>query len=279
MINPGEYNFLKAKRVVAFGVYLSDAEGNEVLLPKKQIPADLRVNDDIKVFVYNDSQDRLIATTRQPMITVGQFAMLKVKEISKFGAFLDWGLEKDLLVPFREQTDNMEKGKSYIFYLYLDTKSNRLVASAKLKRFLEKENIELEAGEKVDLLVTGESDLGLNVIINNKYFGLIFENDLFSSLSRGDKAWGYIKQIRPDNKIDVVLQKPGYSGITPGVQKIIDVLKAHKGFLNVSDNSSPQHIAALLEMSKKTFKKAIGHLYKEKIIAIKDDGIYLLKKD
>jgi len=246
MIKPGEYNQLIANRVMPHGVYLSDKDGNEVLLPKKFIPADLRLKDTIEVFLYNDSEDRLIATTQKPKITLGQFALLKVKDVTTFGAFLDWGLEKDLLVPYREQKDNLIKDKSYIVYLYLDEKTNRLVASAKLNRFLEREEIELEVNEMVDLLVIEENDFGVNVIINNKYSGLIFKNDLFSKLMPGEICKGFIKNIRPDNKIDVVLQKPGYHGIMPGVQKILDVLNRDKGYLNVTDKSSPQQIASLL---------------------------------
>jgi len=279
MIKPGEYNLLNANRVMPHGVYLSDSEGNEVLLPKKYIPVDLRLKDEIEVFVYNDSEDRLVATTQDPKIIIGEFARLKVKDVTTFGAFMDWGLEKDLLVPYREQSDKLIKDRSYIVYLYLDEKTNRLVASTKLNRFLEKEEIALEEGEVVDLLIVDENEFGVSVIINDKYSGLIFKNDLFSKLQPGERSKGFIKNIRPDNKIDVVLQKPGYHGIMPGVQKILDALNQNKGFLNVTDKSSPQQITSLFEMSKKTFKKAIGHLYKEKIVSIKDDGIYLLKKD
>jgi len=279
MIKPGEYNLLNANRVMPHGVYLSDCEGNEVLLPKKYIPVDLRLKDEIEVFVYNDSEDRLVATTQDPKIIIGEFARLKVKDVTTFGAFMDWGLEKDLLVPYREQSDKLIKDRSYIVYLYLDEKTNRLVASTKLNRFLEKEEIALEEGEVVDLLIVDENEFGVSVIINDKYSGLIFKNDLFSKLQPGERSKGFIKNIRPDNKIDVVLQKPGYHGIMPGVQKILDALNQNKGFLNVTDKSSPQQITSLFEMSKKTFKKAIGHLYKEKIVSIKDDGIYLLKKD
>lgn len=277
MIKLGEYNLLNANRVTPQGVYLADEDGNEVLLPKKYIPADLRVKDDITVFIYNDSEDRLIATTQDPKITVGHFAHLSVKDVTTFGAFLDWGLEKDLLVPYKEQPDKLIKGNSYIVYLYVDRQTNRLVASAKINRFLEKQEIDLEEGQEVNLLVVEQNEFGLNVIINERYSGLIFENDLFAKLSPGEKTIGFIKNIRPDNKIDVILQKPGYEGIKPGVQKILDILKQNNGFMDVTDKSSPEQITRLFEMSKKTFKKSIGLLYKKKIITIKDDGIYLVE--
>jgi hypothetical protein len=276
MIELGKYNLLKAERVIPNGAILSDRARNEVLLPKKFIPSDLRLKDEIKVFIYKDSEERITATTQTPKICLGEFALLQVKDSTSVGAFLDWGLDKDLLVPFKEQPVNMLKNHWYVVYLFLDKKTDRLVASGRLNRFLEKENIDLIKGQEVDLFVTDHSQQGWNVIINNKYRGLIFESDLYQKLEAGDKTTGYIKNIRPDKKIDVVLSKPGYEGIEPGAKKILEILKRNKGYLEVNDDSSPEEIKALFAMSKKTFKKSIGSLYKQKIIQIGEKGIKLL---
>lgn len=277
MIELGKYNKLRAMRATLNGVYLADAENNEVLLPKKYIPAELRMKEEITVFIYRDSEDRITATTLKPKIQLGEFACLQVNDIAPFGAFLDWGLEKDLLVPFREQPETLIKGNWYVVYLFHDKQSDRLVASARINRFLEKENILLEKGEKVNLFVTDISEQGVNVIVNNRYRGLIFKNDLFQNLVKGDKIKGYIKNIRSDKKIDVVLQKPGYESIEPTAQKILDKLKHNKGFLELSDSSDPEIIKAMLGISKKAFKKAIGSLYKKKLIEIQGKGIKLLQ--
>ena len=276
MFELGKFNKLKASRVTPNGVYLINGEGEEVLLPKKYIPADLRLKDEINVFLFKDSEDRITATTVKPKIMLNEYAALEVNDIASFGVFMDWGLEKDLLVPLREQNTPMIKGAMHVVYLYHDQQSDRLVASTRLNRFLELEKITLEEGEEVDLLVINYSEQGVNVIINSKYRGLIFENDLFQQVAIGDNLKGYIKNVRPDKKIDVVLQKPGYSGVEPSLQKILDVLKSNNGHLSVNDKSNPDEIKNLFGMSKKTFKKAIGALYKKKIVNIKEDGIYLL---
>ncbi len=258
-----------------FGMYLIDKEGNEVLLPNKYVPEDMLINDEIEVFVYNDSEDRMVATTLKPKIQRNEYGYLKVKEVNAFGAFLDWGLEKDLLVPFREQKLKMLPEKKYLVYLYLDEKTDRLVASAKIQRFIEKDKIELEEGEEVNLLICEQTTLGVNVIINNLYKGLIFKSDLYQKIMPGNLRKGFIKHIRPDNKIDVVLEKQGYQNIEPNAEKILEKLHLHNGYLDLNDKSDPTEIAAHLEMSKKTFKKAIGALYKKRLIRIEKNGIYL----
>lgn len=274
MIEIGKYNILKILRDTRVGLFLGD-ESQDVLLPNKYVPKQFEIGEEIQVFVYLDHEERITATTLKPYIQLNQFAYLKVNYINQFGAFLDWGLEKDLFVPFKEQARKMEEGKRYLVFMYLDEKTNRLVASSKLNQFLEQEIIELEPGQEVDLIVSHITDLGINVIINSKYKGLLYKDEVFENLSPGKKLKGYIKNIREDNKIDVSLNKSGFEGIEENAQKVLDELKASNGFLRLHDNSHPEEIKTVLKMSKKTFKKAIGTLYKQKFITIKEDGIYL----
>lgn len=278
MLEIGKVNHLKAKRATQHGAYLADEQGNEVLLPRKFVPDDLRLEDTIDVFVFTDSEDRITATTQKPIARRDEFACLKVKDTNVKGAFLDWGLEKDLFVPFREQAVRMKKGNRYCVFIYLDEKSNRLVASSRLRRFIEHHNIDLEKGQKVSLLVWEISDLGMKVIIDNRYQGLIFNDDIHKPLKTGEHISGYIKNIRPDNKIDVVLDKPGYQAIEPNAQKILLRIRENKGFLGLADHSDPQLIKKELHMSKKAFKKAVGVLYKKRLIRIADNGLYLVDR-
>jgi hypothetical protein len=277
MIEIGRMNSLRAFRQAKQGWYLRNPEGQEVLLPNKYVPEGFKEEDELDVFIFNDSEDRITATTATPKIQLNDFAYLQVKEVNKFGAFLDWGLEKDLLVPFSEQQKKMLKDEHYLVYMYLDARTERLVASSKLDQFLEKENIELEVGQEVDLIIGEFSELGAKVIINKQYSGLIFQNEIFQKLRSGDHVKGFIKQIREDKKIDVSLQQQGYAGVAPNAEKILEKLNAEGGFLALNDKSDPKLIQDQLEMSKKTFKKAIGGLYKQKLIKIEKDGIYLLK--
>ncbi len=275
MLEIGKFNHLKVERATSHGAYLADEQGNEVLLPVKFVSDTLRLEDDIDVFIFTDSEDRITATTQIPLAQRDEFAYLQVKDMSTHGAFLDWGLDKDLFVPFREQLNRMRKGQSYLVYLYLDEKTNRLVASSKIRKFLDKENINLEKGEKVKLLVWDKTDLGMNVIINNRHAGLIFKDDLHTTIKTGERVTGYIKNIRPDKKIDGVLHKPGYEAIEPNAQRILLKIRQNDGYLNLSDQSDPEEIKNQLQISKKAFKKAIGILYKKKLIRIADEGLYL----
>ena len=268
-------NTLEVFRESPHGMYLMDEDGFEVLLPNKYVPKDVEIDDDIEVFVFKDSEDRLTATTLRPKITLHEFGCLQVSEVTKFGAFLDWGLEKDLLVPFAEQSRKMQKGDHYIVFLYIDEQTNRLVASSKLSRFFEPEIQDIKEQDEVDLLIGHPTDIGFNVIINNKYKGLIYKNEVFQDLRLGLRTKGYIKQIRPDHKIDVSLQKQGFQKVEPNAQKILQVLERQNGFMPLNDKSSPEEITRKLQMSKKTFKKAIGGLYKKRLIRIESDGIYL----
>ncbi|WP_128545873.1 CvfB family protein [Larkinella soli] len=275
MIIIGRINTLTALRETSVGFFLGDDEGNDVLLPNKYVPLDLRVDDTIDVFIYTDSEDRLIATTLIPKIQRNEFARLQVVSVTGVGAFLDWGLEKDLLVPYREQARPMEVGRWYIVYLYLDYDTERLVASARINRFLDTGRPDLEEGQEVALLAYEATDLGVNVIINNRYRGLVYANEIFRKIYPGDRLTGYIKQVREDERVDVSLQKPGYQNVEAGTDRILAALKERRGFLPLTDHSDPEEIYDLLEMSKKTFKKAVGALYRERRIIIKEDGIYL----
>lgn len=277
MIEIGKYNTLKIERDTQVGLYLSD--GNEdILLPNKYVPREFEIGEEVVVFVYLDHEERPVATTLEPYIYLNEFALLRVNYTNKFGAFMDWGLEKDLFVPFREQARPMEKGKRYLVYMYLDEKSNRLAASSKINQFLKNDELTVEQGEEVDLIVSHITDMGINVIINEQHKGLMYKDEVYEDLRTGDRIKGYIKLIRPENKIDVTLQKPGFEGIEPNAEKILDELRASRGFLRLNDDSHPEDIKSVLKMSKKTFKKAIGTLYKQKLIEIKEDGIYLIRE-
>lgn len=276
MIEIGKFNTLKIARSTKVGLYLTDG-ASDVLLPNKYVPEEFQIDDEIDVFVYLDHEERPVATTLEPYIFLNEFALLRVNYINKFGAFMNWGMEKDLFVPFKEQARPMEEGKRYLVYMYLDEKTNRLVGSSKTNQFLDNKNITLEKGEEVDLIVSHITDVGINVIINEKHKGLLYKNEVFEDLRTGDRIIGYIKNIRPDGKIDVSRQPFGVERIDASAQKVLDELKASRGFLRLNDNSTPEDIKTLLQMSKKTFKKAVGTLYKQKLIEIKDDGIYLIK--
>ncbi len=276
-MDQGVFNTLSAKRRTLNGYYLVDEEDNEILLPNKYVPSGMVVGDKISVFVYKDSEDRLVATTIEPKIMLNEFAVLEVVDINPVGAFLDWGLEKDLLVPYSEQNVRMNIGQGYPVFLYLDENSQRLVASCRINKYLETEEITVNNNDEVDLLICNPTDLGINVIINNTHIGLLYDNELFQAVTLGERLTGFIKLVRPDNKIDVSLQKQGYVNVEPNAKKILAKLTDNNGFLNLTDKSDPVIILAKLEMSKKVFKKAIGSLYKQKLIKIEKDGIYLVK--
>lgn len=279
MIELGKYANLMVMRRTTVGIYLGDEHGDEVLLPNKFITnKTISVGDKMEVFVYKDSEDRLIATTDKPKILVDEFAYLYVNEVNENGAFLDWGLERDLFVPFREQMKKMEEDRSYMVYMYRDAESDRLVASSKITKFTDNENHTFEEGDEVQIQVWDVTLLGVSVIINGRYKGLIFHNDIFTHLSMGEKRTAYIKTVREDNQLDVILQKPGYDAVEPNAQLILELLKKTDGFLELTDRSEPTLIYRKLEMSKKLFKKAIGTLYRRKLISLDDDGIRLIKK-
>ncbi|MDP2721124.1 MAG: S1-like domain-containing RNA-binding protein [Bacteroidales bacterium] len=272
----GKYNTLTALRSTDNGFYLVDEEQNEVLLPNKYVPEGFKAGDTLEVFLYRDSEDRMVATTDVPDIQLHEFGVLEVRDVNRIGAFLDWGLEKDLLVPFSEQKFRLFPGKKCVVFLKLDEKTQRLVATTRIEHYLERDDVELEPGEEVDLLICEPTEIGMQVIINNKYLGLLYDNELFQAVLPGEHVTGFVKRVRPDKKVDVMLQKPGYEHVEPAAQKILEVLQANHNFLNLTDKSEPVIILAKLEMSKKTFKKAIGALYKQHLIRIETDGIYLV---
>lgn len=272
----GLMNELEIVKTVDFGIYLDGGPHGEILMPKRYVPEDSKPGDILNVFIYLDSEDRLIATSETPKAMVGQFALLKVISVNSVGAFLDWGLPKDLLVPFREQQQRMEAGHSYLVYVYLDDESQRIVATSKLDKCVNNIPIDYELGEEVDLLIAGQTDLGYKAIIDNSHWGMIFKNEVFQNLKTGDQLKGFIKNIREDEKIDLSLQKEGYEKIEDLSKNILNRLAANNGFLALTDKSSPEQIKHTFQISKKNFKKAIGALYKQRLINIEDDGIRLL---
>jgi len=278
MAEIGKYNNLEILKELDFGLYLDAGELGEILLPRRYVPHNVEVGDVIEVFIYLDSEDRLIATTEMPNAIVGDFVLMKVNAVNKVGAFLDWGLLKDLLVPFREQKKKMEVGKSYIVYVYLDAESKRIVASAKLDKFVDNLPPEFETDQEVDLFITDQTDIGYKAIINNTHSGLLFENEVFTPLRRGMTIKGYIKNVREDEKIDLYLQKGGFKKIDSFADSFIEYLKLNNDFTDITDKSQAEKIYSIFQVSKKTFKKSIGALYKKRIISISKEGIKLLKK-
>lgn len=275
MIEIGQYNTLRVEKLVDFGLYLTDGT-DSILLPKKWVKRDMLPDTDVTVFVYRDNEERPIATTMQPFACVGDFAFLKVADVNDYGAFLDWGIEKDLFVPFKEQNVEMEIGRSYPVFIYIDSVTDRVTASAKLQKYFNTEDIRFNENDLVQILVTKKTDLGFEAVINNEFKGLLYDNEIFENIRLGDKRKAYIKKVRPDNKIDLSLQGKEFGLSTDAREIILRELKAHNGFLSLNDNSDPEDIQATLQMSKKAFKKAIGGLYKEQLIKITDKGIELV---
>jgi uncharacterized protein len=263
-----------------FGVYLSkDGDEAEILLPIKYVPLDTAVDDFLTVFIYNDSEGRIIATTLEAKAEIGEFVMLTVVSTTEIGAFLDLGIAKDVFVPIREQAGTMRLGGEYIVYLYIDEKSNRIVASSKWNKFLKQEELDLVEGEEVDLFITAYTDLGYNAIVNNKFIGLIYHNDIFEPIGIGERKRGFIKKIREENKIDLSLRKVGYDHILDSKTLILNLLKENDGVLALGDKSSPEQIEDITHLSKKAYKKTIGGMYKDGLITILDTEIRLIKND
>jgi len=279
MAEIGKFNTLTASKSTPQGLYLTDEENNEILLPNKYVPDSCKIGSKINVFVYLDSEDRIIATTKSPKAVTGDFAYLKVKDVNQVGAFLDWGLEKDLFVPFKEQRRPLESGEYAVFYVYVDEETNRLLGSSKLNKHLSKKVEQISSGDEVEILISSRTDLGYNCVVNNKYSGLIYENEAFQKLNAGDKLKAYAKKIRHhDGKIDIALQKTGYKKVEGLPEQILKKLKRQAGFMPVNSKTPPEQIYNLFGVSKKTFKMAIGALYKERKIEISDEGIRLTQK-
>ena len=273
-IQVGNYNTLKVSRKVDFGFYLDDgAEG--ILLPKRFAPKDLRIGDEIKVFVYHDSDNRLIATTQTPRAVVGEIARLKAVSVTRQGAFMDWGLMKDLFVPASKQISGMRLGGEYLVMPYIDEMTGRVAATEKIENLMQNEDLTVKEMDMVDMLVYRTSELGYVMIINNKHIGILHGNEVFQQLQIGDRVKGFIKKIRPDHKIDVVLGKPGFDKVEDEAEKILRLLKENDGYLPYHDKSDPEAIYAFFGMSKKTFKMTTGNLYKQQKIAFTKTGIQL----
>ena len=279
MVEIGKYNTLKIVKDLDFGVYLDGGDGVEILLPARYVPKNVKPGDEVEVFIYHDNEGRLIATTAKPLAQVGEFQFMEVKSVNNTGAFLEWGLMKDLLVPFKEQKMPMREGKWYLVYVHVDHVTGRIVASARVDKYLDNVIPDYSFNQEVDLLVAEETEIGYKVIINNTHWGLVYHSEVFQRLEKGEHVKGYIKEVREDEKIDVSLTPLGYQKVE-GISKIIlDSLKAQGGYIAVHDNSEPELIYSLFRCSKKAFKQAIGALYKQKIINLETEGIRLINKD
>lgn len=277
MLEIGKYNQMQIVKELDFGIYLDGGVHGEILMPRRYVPANPEIGSTIEVFIYLDSEDRLIATSDKPYAIVGEFALLKAKEVNRVGAFMDWGLMKDLLVPFSEQTITMEVGYDYFVYIYVDTETNRIVGSCKLDKFLDNIPPHYEEGDEVNLLVCNQTDIGYNAIINNLHWGMIYKNEVFRPINRGDQIKGYVKKVREDEKIDLSLEKPGFKKIDDTAQKVLDRMEASNGFLALTDKTDPDIIYRILGISKKSFKMTVGVLYKQRLITLEQDGIRLVK--
>ena len=275
MLNIGKINKLNVVKKQGADVYLDNGTSGKVLLADKKMSATCQVGDTLEVFVYVDSEGHLAATTKIPLAQVDDIAWLKVVSLNYVGAFLDWGLPKDLLVPFSEQHHEMEVGKSYLVKVFLDDK-NRIAATTKIDRFISDEAVDFEDGQKVSLIIAEKTELGFKAIVNNTHWGLLYQNELFQPLRKGQKLDGYIKKIRDDQKIDLSLHHPGYGKVVSLTDNILIKLKENDGVLMLSDKSPPEAIYAAFGVSKKVFKQAIGALYKKKLITIDKNGIRLV---
>jgi predicted RNA-binding protein (virulence factor B family) len=278
MAEIGRVNKLTIKKQLGYGAYLDGGASGDILLSKKHVPKNCQPGDEVEVFVYVDREERLRATTQKPYATIGQFAKLRVVANSPSGVYLDWGLQKDLLVPKREQRARMEEGKSYVVFVFLDKKTNRITASSKLDRFLDLQPPNYDEGEEVDLFICDKTDLGYKTVVNNSHWGMIYKNEVFQKLHIGQQLKGYIKTIREDLKIDVSLQQAGYQRVDTISRSILETIKDLGGSIAVTDKSPPEDIYSLFGVSKKTFKKAIGALYKKRLITIDANGIKLAQK-
>ena len=274
-IELGKYNQLEVVKEVDFGVYLDGGEEGEILLPTRYVPEDCKIGDILNVFLYLDMDERLIATTLTPYVQVGQFACLEVSWVNEYGAFLNWGLMKDLFVPFREQKMKMQVGRKYVIHAHLDEESYRIVASAKVERYLSKDKPEYASGDEVNILIWQKTDLGFKAIIDNKYSGLLYENEIFTSLETGMEMKAFVKQVREDGKVDLILQKPGFEKIDDFAKTLLDYIREQGGRISLNDKSPAEDIYDTFGVSKKTFKKVVGDLYKKRLISLHEDGITL----
>lgn len=274
-IELGKFNQLEVVKEVDFGLYLDGGEEGEILLPTRYVPEGCQVGDMLNVFLYLDIDERLIATTLTPLVQVGQFACLEVAWVNQFGAFLNWGLMKDLFFPFSEQKMKMQVGRKYVIHAHLDDESYRIVASAKVERYLSKDIPDYAPGTEVDILIWQKTDLGFKAIIDNKHSGLLYENEIFCTLETGMQMRAFVKQVREDGKVDLILQKPGFEKIDDFSKTLLDYIKEHGGRIHLNDKSPAEDIYDTFGVSKKTFKKGVGDLYKKRLISLQENGITL----
>ncbi len=279
MVEIGKYNTLKIVKDLDFGVYLDGCNGQEILLPARYVPKNVKPGDEVEVFIYHDNEGRIIATTAHPKAAVGEFAFMEVKSVSNAGAFLDWGLMKDLLVPFREQKMPMREGKWYLVYVRIDHVTGRIMASARIEKFLNNVPPVYEHNQEVDMLVADETDLGYKVIVNNRHAGMLYHNEVFRRLEKGERLKGYVKEVREDEKIDLSITPLGYGKVEGIAGVVLESLKAQGGYLEVHDKSEPELIYSLFRCSKKAFKQAVGTLYKQHLIRLEEKGIRLVTED
>lgn len=273
----GDYNTLEIVKEVDFGLYLDGGDEGEILLPKRYVPQTYQIGEPIEVFIYLDQDERLVATTETPLAKVGEFAFLECTWVNEYGAFLNWGLMKDLFCPFREQKKRMEMGNKYMVFIYIDEESYRIAASAKVEHFLSKDFPEYEPGEEVNLLVWQKTELGFKVIIDNRHAGLVYQSQIFKHIHVGERMKGYIGSVRPDGKIDVMLQPVGIRGAQDFADTLLNYLKTHGGTCDLGDKSDAEEIKNRFEVSKKVYKKAIGDLYKRRLITLTATGIRLVQ--
>jgi hypothetical protein len=274
----GKMNDLTVVKTVDFGVYLDGGEEGEILLPTRYVPENCQPGDTVKVFLYLDSEERLIATTLTPLVQVDEFAFLEVAWVNEYGAFLNWGLMKDLFVPFREQKQKMRVGQSYLIHAHIDEESYRIMASAKVERYLSKEMPTYKEKDKVQVLVWQRTDLGYKVIVENRFSGMLYHNELFQPIEPGMHLEAYVKQVRPDGKLDLTLQLSGGRKVDDFAEVLLKYVQEHRGFIPYHDKSEAEEIYEEFEVSKKTFKKAVGDLYKKRLIQLERNGIRLVQQ-
>jgi len=275
MLNIGECNSLEVVKEVDFGLYLDGEQEGEILLPRRYVPEGVEVGDTLDVFIYTDSEDRIIATTEKPLAQVGQLAALEVVAVNRIGAFLNWGLMKDLLVPYREQHAKLNKGDTALVYVYLDDESDRVVASCKVEKFMNNEPVAYEPGQQVEAWVADATDIGYKMVVNMHTWGMLYKNEVFQPLKTGDKLQAYVTKQREDNKLDLSLHKFGREKVKDFADVLFEYLEAHEGFVPLTDKSPAEAIYDTFGVSKKVFKKGVGSLYKERKITITSEGLKL----
>lgn len=279
MIHAGRYHELTVGRISDYGLYLTNEEGDEVLLPNRYVSLRDKVGDVLRVFIYHDSEDRLVATTVEPLATVGEIAFLQVVDKNLHGAFLDWGIEaKDLFLPNRNQQGGVVVGHKYLVYLYEDSVTGRCVASMKLKSVVSNDEIGVSPGQQVELIVASESDIGWRVIVDRRHWGMLYKNQVYAKVRIGDRMTGFVRRVTDDRRIDVAIQKQGFDEVKDAAERLLDIINEHGGWLPIGDKSAPEEVAGLTQMSKKVFKRSLGMLMKRGDVAVSDTETKLIRR-